>query len=77
MGKWYAGIYKMKKYSKLFIGRQKWKHWSCRCLKPKVGTGIVLEGTPDHLTDIGMFKVYDVIAGPLEVIPLKGKNRYP
>ena len=49
-----------------------------RCLKqPKKGTGTILEDTPHHLPDIELFKVYDVITGPLEVIPLMGKNRYP
>ena len=42
-----------------------------RCLKPKVGMGTILEDTPNHLPDIAMFKLYDVIAGPLEVISLK------
>ena len=45
-----------------------------RCLKPKVGTGTILKDTPDHFTDIGMFKLYDLIARPLEVIPLRRKK---
>ena len=40
-------------------------------------TGAILEDTPDHLPYIEMFKVFDVIAGTLELTPLKGKNRYP
>ena len=37
------------------------------CLKPKVGAGTTLEVKPNHLLDIGMFKVYNVITGPFEV----------
>ena len=43
-------------------------------LKPKSGSSTYLEDSPDHLPDIGLFKLYDVILGPLEVIPLKGKK---
>ena len=41
-----------------------------RCLKPRVGLSTVMEDTPDHLPDIGIFK----IDGPLEVLPLRGKK---
>ena len=44
------------------------------CLKPKVGSGTVLEDTPDHLPDIGIFKIYDIIAGPLTAVPLRGSK---
>ena len=44
------------------------------CLKPKeLGSGTVLEDT-DHLPDIIIFSVHDVIAGPLNVIPIHGKK---
>ena len=45
-----------------------------RFLKPKVGTGAILEDTPDHLPNIGMFKVYDMVVETLEAIPLKRKK---
>ena len=45
-----------------------------RCLKPKVGLGTVMEDTPDHLPDIGIFKMYDIIDGPLDIVPLKGNK---
>ena len=87
MGEWYAGIYEIKKCPKLFIGglrkqflddkNEKVKAIVMRCLKPKMETGAILEDTPDHLPYIEMFKVFDVIAGTLELTPLKGKNRYP
>ena len=44
------------------------------CLKPKVGRGTVLEDTLDHLPDIGIFKIYKIIAGPLKVVPLLGSK---
>ena len=34
-----------------------------RCLKPKVGLGTVMEDTQNHLPDIGIFKIYDIIDG--------------
>ena len=41
-----------------------------RCLKPKVGSGIILEDTPSHLPpDESHFPLCNVIAGPLEVSP--------
>ena len=33
-----------------------------------------MEDTPDHLPDIGVFDIHDIIDGPLEVIPLRGKK---
>ena len=33
-----------------------------------------LEDTPDHLPDIGIFQIHNVIDGPLQVIPLRGKK---
>ena len=45
-----------------------------RCLKPRAGLSTVMEDTPDHLPDIGILKIQDVIDGPLEVLPLRGKK---
>ena len=45
-----------------------------RCLKPKTGSGTVVDDTPEHLPDIGLFELHDVILGPLEVVPLKGNK---
>lgn len=52
MGKWYAGIYKMKKYSTLFVSRLLMQFLDdkngtvnatgMRCLKLKVGKGSIL-----------------------------------
>ena len=45
-------------------------------LKPKCGSGNVLEGTPKHLPDdIENFCLSDIIAGPLTVIP-KGSQKF-
>ena len=40
------------------------------CLKPKVGLGTIMEDTIDHLPDVDVFNIEDVIDGPLEVLPL-------
>ena len=62
----------LKKYSKLFVDRQltwflddkngKVEAIEMICLKPKVGTGTILEDTTDPLPNIRMFKVCDAIA---------------
>ena len=44
------------------------------CLKPKVGLGTIMEDTPDHLPDVGVFNIKDVTDGPLEVLPLWGEK---
>jgi len=40
-----------------------------RFLKPKFGSGDVLEDTPVHLPDISNVHITDIIAGPLVVNP--------
>ena len=67
----YAGIYEMN-----FLDDKNWKVEviEMKCLKLKVETGTILENTTGHFPDTEMFKVYDVITGPMEVIPLMGKN---
>ena len=46
------------------------------CLKPKVGMGSILEGTPKCLPpDQGMFDPWYVIYGPMEAIQL-GANKF-
>ena len=45
-----------------------------RCMKPKIGSGSILEDNPAHLPDISIFKLTDIIFGPLKVIPQKGKK---
>ena len=44
------------------------------CLKPNIGSTNVLQSPPEHLPDIDKFSTFNVIAGPLKVIPLKGKK---
>ena len=39
-----------------------------RCLKPKISLSTIMEYTPDHLADIGIFRTQDVTDGPLEDI---------
>ena len=77
--KWYSVIYMTKKSNRLFIGKVL-QHFlnekdrpvesiEFRCLKPKVGTGTVFEDTSYHLPGIGMFKIEDIIYGPVQVLP--------
>ena len=48
-----------------------------RSLKPKIGSDTILEDTPAHLPhDECQFDLYDVIAGPLKVDPLKGSSKF-
>ena len=81
--KWYACVYKQKKET-LFIVKVK-MHFlydkdgpttglQLDCLKPHVGLSSILETTPEHLPDISKFKLYNIIAGPIEVLPLKERK---
>ena len=82
LGKWYAVIYETKRASRLFVGKIMKRFLvdengpveslQIRCLKPKVGSGTLLEDTPKHLPDISIFNLHDVIYGPLKVVPVKG-----
>ena len=48
-----------------------------RCLKPQVGSDTILEDTPTHLPpDEHLFELQDILAGPLDVIPLKGSVKF-
>ena len=41
----------------------------------KVGNGTILESVPEHLDcDISIIPLYDIIAGPLEVLPMKNSK---
>ena len=80
IGKQFAGIYQAKRTKLLCIG------WLMKqfldnengnvyaiemgCLKSKVSLRTIMEDTPDHLPDVGVFNIEDVIDGPLEVLPL-------
>ena len=44
------------------------------CLKPKVGLGTQMEETPEHLPDVAVFKIEDIIDGPITAVPLKRKK---
>ena len=78
-GKWFAVAYSGKRRQTLIIGKvlrrflvEKDGAVEClemKFLKPKVGSGNVLEDTPKHLPDIENIPLKDVIAGPLEVTP--------
>ena len=62
-GKWYAVVYRGGK------GKS--------CLKPKFGSGTILESNPKHLgSDDFVCPIEDIIAGPLDVEPLKGSSKY-
>ena len=84
IGRWYAAIFATKRTKRLYVGRLLKRFLKdedgdvdsiqLHCLKPKVGSGTVLEDTPDHLPDISIFPVHDVIAGPLNVIQIRGEK---
>ena len=80
IGKWYAVIYKSRRVPMLYIGKVKARFLHdkdgpvesilIRCLKPKIGSGIVLEDTPAHQpADEWHFPLADIIAGPITVTP--------
>ena len=88
MGKWYAVVYNTKRACRLFVGKVIKRFLvdengpvdslEVRCLKPRVGSGTLLDDTPEFLPDISLFNLADVIYGPLEVVPMKaGKFDVP
>ena len=86
-GKWFAVEYRGKrrrgqlliaKVLKRFLEDEDGpiESFEMKCLKPKVGSGIVLDDTPNHLPDdIWHFKMDDIIKGPIEVSP-KGSMQF-
>jgi len=44
------------------------------CLKPKVGSGTIMEESPDHLPDESEFQIEDIIDGPIKTVPLRNKK---
>ena len=47
------------------------------CLKPHVGSGTILESPPEHLPDIYVCKIFNIIVGPIRVIPTtKGSKKW-
>ena len=87
VNRWFALVYAGKRKKKtLFIAKLLNRfledadgpadEFLMRCLKPKVDSGDILEDTPKHLVpDDGRFKLWQFIAGPLEVIP-KGSSKF-
>ena len=81
-GKWFACIYLGKKGQLLYIGRVKRRFLmgeggmpcglELDCLVRKIGVGhyILKEGNPD----IETFPLKNIIAGPVKMMPLKGKR---
>ena len=44
-------------------------------LKPKIGSGTILQSVPQHQgRDISVYPLHNIIAGPLEVIPMKNNK---
>ena len=87
---WYAAIYyNMRRKGTLYIGRLTKRSTDGNgaldkveldCLKPATSpSSIDIEEPPAHLgKDYGVFKIYDVIAGPLPVTYVYGRKwRYP
>ena len=79
--KWYAAIYTDDSgKDNLCIGRALKRfldapngqitHLEIDCLKPRVGNDNILQEYPAECRDIYTFKVYDVIAGPLNLTPI-------
>ena len=84
VGKWYACVYGEKKKQTLYIAKINMRYLFdvdgpttdlfMSCLKPGVGSTTILEESPEDLTDEGKFPIYNVIAGPLNVLPIKGRK---
>ena len=77
--KWFAVIYAKKRTQHLFVAKANHRFLVdeggqvdtvlLTCLKPKIGSGNILEETPKHLPhDQDMFNLSDVIYGSIEAI---------
>ena len=84
-GSWYGVIYEKGRKKILFVAKviNRFLHdengpvdkLRMRCLKPKYGSGNLLQDTPWHLPDdVDDFSLTDVISGPLIVTPKGSEN---
>lgn len=84
VGKWFAFVYQGKKSVHLYIGKAT-ERFLCDqdgpihsvtidALKPRVGTGTILESYTGDSRDISLVKPHDIIEGPINVIPQKGNK---
>ena len=80
VNQWYGVVYKAKRREVLHVAKVLRRFLvdpegpvekiTMRCLKPKVGSGNILDETPKHLPyDDWDFDLTDIILGPLEVAP--------
>ena len=84
-GKWFAVAWSTKKVKALYIAKVLHRFledeggevdkFQMQFLKPKLGSGTVLEDTPAHLPDVSFVQLKDIIAGPIQVVPMRGEKR--
>ena len=84
LGKWFVGIWSTKKINRICIGRMTKRFLNdedgkacaieLNYLKPKVGLDTLMEETPEHLQDVAVFNIENIIDGPIMAIPLKNKK---
>ena len=86
-GKWYAVVYRGGKKNIIYVGKVLKRFLGdedgpvtgveFRCLKPKFRSGTILESNPKNLgNDDFVCPIEDIIAGSLDVEPLKGSSKY-
>ena len=81
VGKWFALVYESKKKSYVYVGKALKRFLQdvnglaigleMNCLKPKIGSGDVLESYDVGQEDIAVVKLSNIISGPLSVTPLR------
>ena len=84
IGKWFAVAYQHKRQTLIYIGKIVKRFltdvdgpaaaFEVDCLKPLVGSGTILEGYAAGSEDISTFPIVNVIAGPVDVHPLRGNK---
>ena len=85
VGKWFAVVYQNHKgKDNLYVGKleRRFLHdeqgdvqgLQINCLKPRCGLETILEETPKHLLDIHTYPLFDVIWGPVDVIPMSNQR---
>ena len=84
MHKWFGAVYEHKSKCHLYVGKAIRRFLDDEggpvssieldCLKPRIGTGTILESYEDDRRDLDQFPLYNIIAGPLQVEPLHSRK---
>ena len=82
--KWYGAVYEHKKKFHLYVGKATRRFLydedgpvtaiELDCLKPRIGTGTILEAYDKARKDVDRFPLCNIIAGPLNIVPMRNNK---